>query len=192
MKMSLYTSIQFHIRGIAPLLLHNGQLADPMNPHSKAMKVVSGKRKKTDEDYAAMKRLEWIGSLYVNEKMQPVIPGVNIEAMMIEAGKDQKMGEPFKAGVLCDGEWPIIYDGPKTIEALWESGNFIDVRGVRVQTSRVMRTRPIFRSWELKFKIDYLPDVLNESQVREAVVTAGRKKGLCDYTPKFGRFEVVA
>jgi hypothetical protein len=49
----------------------------------------------------------------------------------------------------------------------------------------------MFRQWELDFTVHYLPDILNDAQVREAMVTAGRIIGLGDYRPKFGRFDVV-
>ena len=35
-----YKTIDFHVRGVAPLLMHNGQLANPMNRFAKAMKAI--------------------------------------------------------------------------------------------------------------------------------------------------------
>jgi hypothetical protein len=187
----MYKELKFTIHGIVPMLLHNGQLADPLNEHAKALKEVSGKRKKTDADHAEMARIEWHGSLYLDDKQRPVVPGENIEAMLVKAGKKQRLGEQFKAGILSNGLWVIKHDGPQTIKALWEDKRFRDRRGARVAGSKVMRTRPIFRSWSINFSVQYLPELLNESQVIEAVRTAGRIIGLCDYTPKYGRFEVA-
>jgi hypothetical protein len=187
----MYKNLKFHIRGVSPLLVHNGQLADPLNKYARDMKAISGKRKKTDDDYEALGKIEFFGGLYLDEKIRPVIPGGNLESMLVEAGKKQKLGEPFKAGVISDGLWIIEYDGPKTVEDLWKDKRFVDRRGVKIGTSTVIRTRPIFRSWSLKFTIDYLPDLLNESNVIDAVTTAGRIIGLGNYTPKFGRFEIV-
>lgn len=187
----MYTTVDFSIQGISGLMLHNGQLADPLNDFAKKLKEVSGKRKKTDADHAEMARIEWHGGLYLDEKKRPCIPGENIEALLVAAGKKQRLGEMFKAGVLSDGTWMIEHDGPKTIEALWEDKRFRDRRGVSVGTATIMRTRPIFRNWKLNFSIQFLPELLNESQIRDAVVTAGRIIGLGDFKPKFGRFEVV-
>ena len=42
---------KFRITGnIVPMISHNSQLANPLNRYSKAMKALTGKRKKTDQD----------------------------------------------------------------------------------------------------------------------------------------------
>ena len=63
--MGAYHSLTFRIIGASPLLHHNGQLADPLNPHAKAMARVSSKRKKTEADHAELSDLEFMGSLYL-------------------------------------------------------------------------------------------------------------------------------
>src|ERR671914_89551 len=62
------------ITGVAPLILYNGHLADPLNYYAKEMKKISGKRHKTEADLEELAPLEWHGSLYVSEG-QVVIPG---------------------------------------------------------------------------------------------------------------------
>lgn len=190
----MYKRIDFSISGISPLICHNGQLGDPLNKFSKELKAISGKRKKTDSDYEDMAKIEWFGGLYVDENHRPVFPGSNIESALVAAGKKQRLGDAFKAGVISDGLWPIEYEGPKTAEELWSKAadKFTDRRGVKLaKSSTVIRTRPIFRKWGLSFSVDYLPDLLNEAQVREAMATIGRIIGFGDYKPKFGRFEVA-
>jgi hypothetical protein len=63
--------LEISIRGVSPLLMHNGQTADPLNTFSKQLKAVSGKRKKTEEDYAEMSRIEWHAALYVTRSIDP-------------------------------------------------------------------------------------------------------------------------
>ena len=58
------------------------------------------------------------------------------------------------------------------------------------QRSTVMRTRPIFREWELEFTVHFMPDIVDEHSLDEAVEIAGKLIGLSDYRPKYGRFEV--
>jgi hypothetical protein len=111
--------------------------------------------------------------------------------MLIEGAKKRKLGEQFKSGILCEGDWPLTYDGPKEVAKLKADRQFRDIRGVRVNNSRVMRCRPIFVRWALKFAVNFLPDVVNEEQIAEAIRTAGRIVGLCDHTPKYGRFVVA-
>jgi len=43
--------------------MHNGQLADPMNRFTKAIKEITGKRKKSDSDHMEISHLEFLGSL---------------------------------------------------------------------------------------------------------------------------------
>ena len=52
---------QCKIRSLSPLIMHNGQLADPFNHFSKAKKEITGKRAKTDADMMEIARLDWFG-----------------------------------------------------------------------------------------------------------------------------------
>lgn len=187
----LYRTLELSIRGTFPIMFHNGQLADPLNPYSKRMKEITSKRKKTDADHQMLYDIEWEGSLYLNDKQEVIVPGTNIEAAFVEGSKKQRLGPQFKAGFLCDENFPLKYDGPKSLDKLRASDKFRDKRGVKVNGSRVIRCRPIFVTWSLDFAVQYLPDVLNESQVRSTLETVGRLVGLGDHKPKYGRFAVA-
>ena len=52
------------IRGIRPLLMHNGQLADPLNDYAKELSRLAHKKQKSDEDHVAVGQAEFQGSLY--------------------------------------------------------------------------------------------------------------------------------
>jgi hypothetical protein len=183
--------LRFLIRGVSPLLLHNGQLSDPQNEWSKAMKVITGKKKKTDKDMDELARLEFMGGLYVDDNGVPCVPGENIEAMLQAEGAKNRMKRQVQSGVISDGNWPIIYDGPKTAEGLWEKRKEFALRkSVRNQQNRVMRVRPIFRAWALEFDVDVIEEEINAAQIKEFMPAAGRHTGLNDWRPKFGRFMV--
>lgn len=186
-----YQSLKFLLRSVVPLVMHNGQLADPLNQHSKQMKKVSSKRAKTEADFEQLAKLEWYGSLYVHNGV-PCIPGELIEAAFIEAAKKSKRGQQAKAGMLSDGFWPLEFDGPRNPDDLWKDGKYRLTTGVRVQRNRVMRTRPIFPRWEATVKIDFLPDQLNREEIADIMSTMGRVIGLGDWRPRFGRFEVIS
>ncbi len=187
----MHKSMKVKIKGVAPLLIHSGQLANPMNPFVVEMKKVTGKRTKTDTDFEEMARIEFLGSLYLNEKGAPCVPGENIEAMLIAAAKGTRKGKEWTAGVLVDESPEIVYTGPKSAEGLWKSGKFMDQRMVIVNRSRVLRTRPIFRDWALEFTIFYLPEMVDEKSIPDVLKRGGEIVGLGDYRPKFGRFEIV-
>lgn len=186
-----YKQVDVEIRGVAPLLLHNGQLADPSNPYAKALKVETSKRNKTDDVYEEMTRIEWEGSLYLRNG-RIVIPGENLESLLSEAAKKMKKRKEFQAGLLIDGDWPLGYKGPQNYKDLWKAGKNFDRRRVRVGTNAVQRTRPRFDEWSLDFTVQYNAEVLNLDVVVEAIHFAGAYVGLGDYKPRYGRFEVLS
>lgn len=187
----MYKELRFRVQGTTPTILHNGQLANPLNRYSKALKEISGKRKKTDEDYEKMARIEWEASLYLDAKERVCWPGENIERMICAAARKTKAGKEALSGIIVEGLCPIEYDGPKGVEALWADERFRRTDGVRVQQARVMRTRPVFNDWKLSFTVSYLPDVCKPDDIRSWVETAGVVIGLSDWRPKFGKFIVL-
>ncbi|EIM25758.1 hypothetical protein [Microvirga lotononidis] len=186
-----YQNLKFRLTGVSPLICHNGQLADPLNSIAKEMKKVSSKRAKTDADFEELARLEFFGGLYLDNG-EPVIPGEIVEAALVEAARKQKKGQQAKAGILSVGNFPIEYEGPRTVNELWADDRFRLTVGVKVQRNKVMRTRPIFRDWSCEISIDFLPGQLNRSEVEEMVRTAGTVVGIGDWRPKFGRFMAQA
>jgi hypothetical protein len=187
----VYETLKVKIEGIVPTLMHNGQLANPLNKWAKALKAITGKRKKSDSDYEEMARLEFLGSLYVNEKNEPCWPGECVESMLVAAAKKQKEGPLAKTGMMVDGLFPLNYRGPKDGDALWKDESFrLSVRA-RVGQASIMRMRPIFREWSLDVAISYLPDIVNRDTVMQWCDIAGRLIGLSDWRPKYGRFEIA-
>ena len=186
-----YEKLDFHIRGIAPLLMHNSRLSDPLDPIAQEMKSISAKRKKTDGDHARLADLEWEGGIYTDDEGRLCMPGQNIEAALVAAAKLNRLGPKFKMGLLCEGLWPIEHEGPSDLKKLMADPNFRYRTSMKVQQNRVMRTRPRIPSWELTFAIHYHPDVLTPSQVAQAMRECGEFIGLGDSRPRFGRFVVV-
>ena len=179
------------ISGLTPLLMHSGRLADPLEPATQALARLTSKRKKTLDDHKEMAKCEWYGSIYVDEKGHPCLPGEVLEASLVDGAKRFKMGTVAKSGIVVAESFKLIYDGPKTVDALWENGGFVKRYGVRVGQSRVMRARPIFMKWACRFDVTWDPSVVrDEKQVREFAESAGIS-GIGDWRPKFGRYELV-
>jgi hypothetical protein len=192
----MHETIRATIKGVVPTILCNGQAADPLNPFCKDLKKISSKKNKTEDDHRALAKTEFFSCMYVDEKDQPCWPSDNIESMIIKAAAKQRKGTDAKAGVFVDGHAPIIYEGPKTPKGLWsykkmENNPFVLRSLVSVNRSRVVRTRPIFRDWSLKFDVHYLTDMFDKEQVIHIIETAGRVIGLSDWRPKYGRFQLV-
>lgn len=183
--------LKVSIKGLSPLLMNSDRFANPLDPATKAHKELTGKRKKTDADHEAIARSEWMGSIYFKDGIGPFIPGQNFDASLQEAAKMQKLGKKFKQAVMViEDEVPLQYSGPRDRDGLFEAG-FIDVRGVKVSMAKLMRCRPKFNQWGAQFTVAFNEDVLNVEEVRKAIHDAGALIGICDYRPRFGKFEAV-
>lgn len=186
--------IKFRLTGVVPLLMHNGQTADPLNHFSKAMKKYSSKRTKTDEDYEAMAKLEFLAGLYLNENKQPCIPGEVLEGALYGRGgaaRKERAGKQGQAAVFCDGVFDLEYDGPKDPEEMWKDEEFRHVAPVRVQSNKVIRTRPkIPTGWTSEGEVTYNEKLVNKDEIVRWLKVAGEEIGLMDWRPKYGRFTV--
>lgn len=177
------------ITGKAPLLMHSDRFANPLDPLTKAHKELTSKRKKTDEDQTAIARSEFIGGCYYNKHSGFFIPAQNLDSCLIAAAKLQKLGVKFKQGVqVLEDELQLEGKLPSSPEKMWEDNEYIDARGVKVGQAKIIRYRPIFRSWSLKATVMFNEEVVNASEVKKAIEDAGALIGLGDYRPRFGRF----
>lgn len=187
-----FQELKFQIKGLAPTIMHNGQLANPLNPIAKRIKEITSKKtKKTDEDLIEIAHLEFLGGLYLDEAGRPCWPGENVEIMIRSAARTLRRGKDVEKAVICDGNWPVEYDGPKDPETLWQDERFRNMAMPKVGTGRVLRCRPMFTNWGLTFVVHYDAEIVNRSDVERWVEIAGREIGLSEWRPKFGRFEVV-
>lgn len=182
---------ELQITGTHPLLMHNARLANPLDPHSKAIKAISGKRNKTDEDHAKMADLEMIGGMYHDAELGPYMPGANIHSTLVAAARRRKLGKKVTEALFMEEQInPLVYQGPRDLESLVKDRNFRHEASVKVGTSRVIRTRPMFRRWGLVANLNLDPELLDPADLEQIVQTAGVVIGLCDWRPIYGRFDV--
>lgn len=185
-------SFKRSLQSAAPLLLNNGILANPRNPIAQAMKRITSKGKnKTEADLLELSRLEWHGSLYLKNG-RVCIPGVMLDACLINAAKKSRRGNQAKAGLYCTDDFLLQYDGPQTIEDLWKDERFQFVANCRPQgRATVMRTRPIFETWALDIEVVFNDEQLSASDLDEILALAGRDIGIGNWRPRYGRFDVI-
>lgn len=186
-------ALVFRLIGTAPLVLHNPRLSDPLDEYTKAIKAISGKRKKTENDYEEMARLEFMGGLYLNGDKTVVIRGRMIYACLAGRGgaaRKQKEGTVAATGLFVGDHFPLIYEGPKSPAELWKNASFRLRVNARVGTATVMRTRPIFEQWSLEPTVNYSPEIVNRDQVVQWMEIAGAQVGIGDWRPQYGRFSV--
>jgi len=177
--------------GVAPMLMHNGQTANPTNVYSKRMKEITGKRKKTDEDYVELAGIEWEAGLYVNAQGRLIVTADMLDTCIIEGAKKSKLGKQFKSAVFVEDDCELIIGtNYKSALDLKSNENHRDIRSVKVGMNRVMRCRPIFRTWSTMVQIMFDDEQVNATDVQRALSDAGQQVGLGDYRPRYGRFSV--
>lgn len=180
--------------GIRPLVMHNGLMADPTNPHTRRIKEITskGSKKLTDSDYEERDRLEWEAGLYWDDNVGACVPSDNIERCIQLGAQKSRIGKDVQAAVFCSE--PIIkldYEGPRDKAKLYQSERFQLRKGVAVQKSRIIRLRPMFPTgWSITFALEFDDSIINQKNLEKAMVDAGALIGLGDWRPKFGRFTV--
>lgn len=136
-----------------------------------------------------MSRLEFLAGLYLSAD-GPVIPSFMIDAVLVAGAKKSKEGSSAKSAVFCTEHASLIYDGPRTADALWADERFHFSSIVRVQNARIARMRPKFDEWSAVVSVKYEPTLVNASRIDEWFVVAGSQIGLGDWRPQHGRFDV--
>lgn len=183
--------IRFKITGVAPMLMHSDRFANPLDPATKAHKELTSKRKKTDEDIAAIAESEWKGSLYWSKEIGIFMPTMNVRKSLIEGARLNKLGKHIERAVIFLSEAAkLIYSGPQDKNELWNDERFVDARSVVVSRSRLIRYRPVFREWSFHVDIVFDENIINLSDVVMCFQNAGRVVGLGDFRPMFGRYSV--
>lgn len=178
----------YKLTGVSPLILHNGDLANPLNPIVKSQKKISGKRGKTEADLEELARLEFHGSLYTNGNGEIVLPAEVIEATINGGARKFKEGLVAKSGMVIMNHSKLIFDGPQDPVEMWKDGRFTFQKMVVVSRARILRTRPKFDDWSVEIEVTFEDTVCEESQIYKWIVKAGELVGCCDWRPRYGRF----
>ncbi len=175
------------------LLMHNGRLANPADPIARAMAALPKGKKATDADLEQLSNVEYEGGLYLNARKEVVLPGRLLEAVIAEGARASKEGKIALASTYVDLDALLAYEGgPLSVEELVASPDHRLTVGVRVGQSKVMRTRPLFRNWSVSFVVELDTGQANPDQLQRWIVAAGQTKGIGDWRPRHGRYEVVS
>ena len=185
-------TLNIRITGTAPLLMHSDKFANPLHPATKLHKAMTKTRIKPDELLEAIAKSEYMGGMYHDKDAGFFIPGQNFDASFLAGAKLQKMGTTWRRGaVVITDKSSLVFDGPKDPEKLWKDSRFVDCRGVKVGMAKIMRYRPIFMDWSASVQVAINPDVMDLRDAQKAIEDAGKLIGVCEYRPRFGRFEVT-
>jgi len=174
----------------SPIVFHRGDLADSQDEYARAMKKITDKRNKTDEDKAEIDSLSWRGSLYVEDD-KIVYPAFNVWRSIQEAAKLTKHGRHIERALTFDSRTvPFNYTGPDDIDVMYKDSRYVWRAMVRVGQSKVARVRPRFDEWFITLTGELDVTELNFDEFREIVERAGRVVGLGDARRLgYGRFD---
>ena len=186
-----HSVLSVQVTGVAPLVMHNGQMADPLNPIARELDRYTGRRKKTQSDFERIADLEYIGGLWL-EGGRPCIPAAAFEAAILQAAARSRLKSRYRGTVMVKGNALIRYQGPDTVDGLMGEPAFRLRIPVVVSGRRIMRTRPMFAAWSAAFEIAFLPSYVNQADLLDVLASAGDTIGVGDYRPQFGRFAIAA
>lgn len=155
------------------------------------MKLVSGKRGKTEADFEELARLEFYGGLYQDKKLGIVIPSEVLESTINGGARKFKEGPAAKAGMVIMNHTKLIFEGPQSVDKMWKDGRFTFQKMVVVARARILRTRPMFEDWSANIEVNYEDTVCDYTQIYKWLEKAGQVVGIGDWRPRYGRFEVV-
>lgn len=184
-----YETVTMRFTGLRPLLMHSGRMCDPLDPVVRDLGRLTSKRSKTVADHEEISRVEWFGGLWLDEGV-PCVPAEAIEATFLAGARMQKRGPQAAAGIQVDTAARLFYDGPEDVDELWSNKRFRLRVPVRVGSARTMRTRPRFDTWNIEFTATFLPSFLSRELILEIFTLSGVARGLGDWRPRFGRFQV--
>lgn len=175
-------NIEVEVTGISPLLQHRFPIEDS------EQQTTAKNRKQKEEDVEK--------SLYRTPDGTIYQPCVHFISCLKKAGaKFQIPGQGKATYKNLIGSGAVLIS-PESIPH--KNQNYeIDVRPVVVPATkgRVVRKRPIFKNWSLRFNVEFDADEISPSTIKEILEYAGRRVGIGDFRPEkggpFGRFMVT-
>lgn len=181
--------INVTIQGITPILMNRFTESAEIAVSSGTSAAIRSGKRGTPREQAEPKR-------YCDKDGNMVIPGPNVFAAIVEAGKFHKVGKTkittAKSSLVAAG---LTVD--EIVLPLRGSAWEVDSRSVvnPATGGRMMCHRPRMDDWELDFTLDVDEEMFHPDLVRQLVDDAGKKVGLGDYRPArkgpFGRFVVT-
>lgn len=188
--------VQIRLTGTTPLVQHHQRMADPLDPAAKALKLITGKTRKTEEDHAEMARVEFMGSAYHDHQLGPYAPAEWVWRSVRTAAAQFRKGAPMERSLLVIPNRrliPIEYDGPRELGGLFERPEHVlrlgVVNGGPGAGGRVMRTRPVFPEWSLTAEMGWVTSGVDLDDIARAAELAGWAYGIGDgRVIGYGRF----
>jgi len=184
-----YVTTTLRLAGTSPLLMNSGE-ADRDSELFRAFTLLSQKKRKSLDDEARLREMEWILRVYLDPAIGPYVPGKNVKEMLRSAATKWRRGEDIKRSlIVVPYRIPLIYDGPRDQAGLWAAGYRYTtmVANAGFNAGRVVRCRPMFPQWAIEAEIAFDPEDIDPDFLK-LTVERSQKYGLGDYRPEFGSF----
>lgn len=173
------SKIDVRIEGISPLLQHRFPM-DEVDVKSKAKN-----QKQTQDD---------VESYLYRENGLVVQPSTHIIGALKKGGAKFQItgqGKLTYKNLMGSG---VVTISPANIPHVHQEFK-IDRRPVVIQSSRIVRSRPIFDPWALEFTLEFDEEEVPKDVLKQIFDYAGRFVGIGDFRPScggpFGRFMVT-
>lgn len=184
----------YRMTAVTPLLMHNCRLADPMDSYTRQIRAINDRTrrgKKSDEDYIELRRLEFLGGLYLTDGGEPCIPARVVKGALGE--RSHRLCGVSKAdmrsAVTVLNDVVFAYDGSDDMDELASTHSF-STTAVPSGQGRIVRTRPMFKKWHGDVSMEIDTDIVGADKFDAYFEAVGRRIGIGDWRPEFGRFAV--
>ena len=195
-------TLKIRFIGKKPLIMDNGVSANPRdkrlmpkflqsNEHKlfrTAVKSLTGKRNKTEQDFEKLSKLDFYSSLYLNDKGQVIIPSECQEAGILAQAKENKLGTLVKRAVSVPDDSILQFPDMKKKMETWYPKYAYETM-VRVSQAKTPNTRAIFNVWSFDTVIEYVPKSIDKQQLLD-ILALGQMYGFLARRPKFGRYTI--
>lgn len=187
-----YAKATLELVGTSPLLMNSGE-ADHDSDLFRAFTLLSQKKRKSLDDEARLREMEWKLRLYLDAEVGPYVPGKNVKELLRSAATKWSKGEEIKRSlIIVEYRIPLGYDGPRDQDGLWAAGYRYTamVSNAGPHAGRVIRCRPMFPQWSINAELAFDPEDL-DPDLLAAVTERSQKYGLGDFRPEFGSFQAT-
>ena len=182
--------------GTKPLLLHNVDLANPLNPWARKMTDLRGtpSKRRTEKWHEEMAYVSFMGAFYDIPGIDGIgLPAENLRRSLIDAAKASRMGtQVLRSLMVTIPAVPLIYDGPREPQKMWEAGNWHLTRMIRGTGGASPTTYPVFREWAVRAPFELDETLLSVRDLTEIAQRAGRVEGLgASRKQGYGRYDAL-
>lgn len=199
-----FRRFELTLEGDRPLILSNPCTVDPLGIHAEAIKYFTQMKKNRNE--YALRRLHWLFSGYWGTEGEfiygpkldgdskfsgfsdPFIPAQNLQRCIRDGATAWKLGKDTKRAIVVEGDAPLVYDGPRDAELMYEDPRFVSSAPTKRGT---MAVRVRIPHWSATYRLLVNDEIIDPMTLAKILDRAGIAEGLGTWRPFHGRFHVV-